>query len=178
MNREKKIIRNLIIVGILSLLFIKISGLYLTPIGAHEASERSIHYGPSQVVHIESFPKGKYVLGKYDKWISCNTVNRTKLFFWRFGNQPVGIENDLTKPIAYTWSSSDEHYKIYGIINDDQISQVELTLDNGTIFTQEEFYEDMFLFAWDTTKEEDSFFDVIRGYDSEHNMIFEELRYR
>ena len=85
MSRNKKIIRNIVVLGILFFVFLKATGLYLIPLSAHENSERSIHYGPSEVVHIEDFDEGKYILCKYDKWISCNTVKRELLFFWRFG---------------------------------------------------------------------------------------------
>ena len=121
------------------------SELYLTPISAHEYSERSIHYGPSEVVHIEDWDGGKYILCKYDKWVSCNTVKRTLLLFWRFGNQPIGFENDKTKAVDYTWGASGQYWKLYGIINDDKIKKVEITLDNGEVLTQTAFYDDLFL---------------------------------
>ena len=80
MSRKKKILRNLIILVILFFIFLKSTGLYLSPISAHKSSERSIHYGPSEIVHIEDFSRGKYILCKYNGWVSCNTVEK-KLFF-------------------------------------------------------------------------------------------------
>ena len=121
MNRKKKVVRNIVILIILSILTFT-RGIYLTPLAAHKASERSIHYGPSKVVHIEDFDGGKYILCKYDKWISCNTINRSLFFFWTFGNQVTGIEVDKDKPLDVTWSNSYGSYKLYGIVNDKNIN--------------------------------------------------------
>lgn len=167
--------RNIIILIILFFLPIIIwPGLYLSPLSAHEHSERSIHYGPSEVVHIEDFDEGKYILGKYDKWVSCNTVNRELFFFWRFGNQPIGFENDKTKAVDYTWGISGQYYKLYGIINDDKVKRIQITLNNGKVFTQTEFYDDLFLFTWKSNNNEE--YKNIKGYDSNNNIVFEDKR--
>lgn len=125
MNRKKKVARNIVILIILSILTFTRS-LYLTPLAAHEASERSMHYGPSEVIHIEDFDGGKYILSKYDKWISCNTAKRTMLFFWTFGDQVTGIEVDKDKPLNFIWNINYVTIKVYGIINDKSINRVEL----------------------------------------------------
>lgn len=174
MSRSKKVVRNIIVLIILFFLFLMGSGLYLSPLSAHEHSERSAHYGPSEVVHVENFDKGKYILGKYDKWVSCNTVNRELFFLWRFGSQVTGFENDKTKAIDYTWDMSRPYYKLYGIINDDKVKKIEITLNNGKIFTQTEFYDDLFLFTWRSDNNEDWNFKNIKGYDSDSNIIFED----
>ncbi len=174
MSRNKKILRNIVILTILFFVFLNISGLYLTPLSAHENSERSIHYGPSEVVHIEDFDKGKYILCKYDKWVSCNTVNRTLLFLWRFGNQVTGFENDKSEPVDYTWSMSSSYCKLYGIINDNKVKKVQITLDNGKVLTQTEFYDDLFLFTWKSNDKNEWGFKNIKGYDSDNNIIFED----
>ena len=168
MNRQKKIMKNLALLVVLFFLFSKIHGIFLTPLAAHEASERSIHYGPSEVVHVEDFNGGKYILGKYDKWVSCNTVNRTLFFFWRIGNQPIGFENDMTNSISFTWGQSYDNIRVYGIINDDKIVKVEITLANGEVLTQTEFYDDLFLFTWKS-----AVFESIKGFDSQGNTIYE-----
>jgi hypothetical protein len=174
MDRQKKVLRNFLIIAILVPLALYRSGSYLTPLSAHEHSERSIHYGPSQVVHIQDYEEGKYILCKYDKWISCNTVNRQWLFFWRFGNQVTGIENDLTKGVNYTWSSSYQYFKAYGIINDDRIKKIEIMLSDGTTLTQTDFYDDMFLLTWTTEKHSDKYMKSIRGYDSNNAVLYED----
>jgi hypothetical protein len=174
MNRLKKAIRNIIVITILFALILMRTGTYLSPLSAHEHSERSIHYGPSKVAHIEDFEKGKYVLGTYDRWVSCNTVNRELFFFWRFGDQPVGFENDKIKAISYTWSSSNPYAKAYGIVNDKRVKKIEIALSNGDILTQTDFYDDLFLITWKSDDSQNTFMKMLRGYDSDNNIIFEE----
>lgn len=170
MSRVKKIVVNSIAIAIMSFITLSLLGLHLTPLAAHRASERSIHYGPSEIVHIEGFSGGKYILGKYDKWISCNTVNRVGLFFWRLGNQVTGIENDTSKPLNYTWGMSDRNYRLYGIINDSAITRIIITLENGETIEETQFYDDMFLIAWDGIQ----YLKTIKAYDSDNNLIFED----
>ena len=145
----------------------------ISPLSAHEHSERSIHYGPSEVVHIEDFDGSKYILSKYDKWVSCNSVNKSLLFFWRFGDQLTGFENDRTKAVDYTWGSSYQNYRTYRIINDNRVKSVQITLNNGQVLTQSDFYEHLFLFTW-TYENDGDWSQSIRGYDSEDNIVFEE----
>ncbi len=173
MNRKKKLIRNIITILILFIIFVKGSGLYFTPLGAHRDSERSAHYGPSEIVHIEDFEKGKYIMCRYDKWFSCNTVNRRLLFFWRFGNQVHGWEKDVTIPLNYSWDRDGSFSKAFGIINDKNIKKVEVVLDNGTTIYQEDFYENMFLITWKSDNITD--FSGIRAYDGEGNIVFEKI---
>lgn len=174
MNRPKKILINIAIILVLFFVFLRSTGLYLTPLTAHKASEKSIHYGPSKIVHIEDFPEGKYILGKYDKWISANTVNKSLFFFWRIGNQVIGIENDLTKAINISYGMTGENYNYYGIINDEEIKKVEILLDNREILTETEFYEDMFIFARSSSNDKFPYVVSVKGYDINNNLIFEE----
>ncbi len=178
MNRQKKILKNIGILLVLCFLLSRMYGFYLTPLAAHESSERSIHYGPSEVVHIEDFDGGKYILGKYDKWVSCNTVHRLLLFFWRFGSQPIGFENDTTKVVTFTWGITyldtfRNHY-VYGIINDSSIQKIEIILPDGRILTQTEFYDDLFLLTWQELRNGYYQGFSLRAYDSESNLVFVE----
>lgn len=175
MSRNKKIIRNIIVLCVLLFVLLKITGLYLSPISVHKSSERSIHFGPSDIIHIEDFDGGKYILCKYDKWVSCNTIKRTLFLFWSFGGQEIGFENDKTKAIDYTWNmSKGDYYKLYGIINDNKIAKVEINLNNGIKFTESKFYEDLFLFTWQADLEDqDWYLKNIKGFDSDNNIIFQ-----
>lgn len=174
MNRRKLIIRNTVIILILFFLFLNRTGLYLTPLSAHEHSERSSHYGPSKIVYVEDFEKGKYFLGKYDKWVSCNTVNKVFLFFWSFGNQSTGFENDTSKVIDYSWGSTDDYHRCNGIKNDENVAKVEITLENGETYSTSEFYEDLFLITWVGSEDQGVYFRNIKAYDINNNIIYEE----
>lgn len=107
--------------------------------------------------------------------VSCNTVDRFLYIFWRAGSQRIGIENDTTKAICYDWSSGHPYFKAYGIINDENIKKIEVTLSNDVVLTQDVFYEEMFLIKWKgEDKSTPAYFTGIRGYDADNNIIFEE----
>lgn len=177
MTRSKKVIRNLAIILGLCFLFVIRTPLYLTPLSAHEHSERGLHYGPSDVVHVEDFNGGKYFLAKYDQWYSCDSIQRTLGIFWRPGSGSLGAENDKTKAVAYDCSASDDNYVFYGIINDDRIKMIELTLEDGRILTQTQFYDNMFLIPWTIDNIKNTYFEKIKGYDASDKVIFESDRY-
>lgn len=169
MSRSKRILRNLVILLGLCFLFVSQTALYLTPLSAYEHSERSLHYGPSTIVHAEDFDGGKYILAKYDKWFSCNSVRRSLGLFWRSGNVSLGAENDKTQAVAFSGSESSEDSVAYGIINDDRVKTIEVTLDDGQILTQTKFYDSMFLIPWTGGK----YLKKLIGYDVADQIIFE-----
>lgn len=174
MSRTKKLIRNLIILAGMIFIYINIIGIYMTPLQAHQNSERSGHYGPSDIKHIENFKKGKYYLCTYDKWVSCNTVKKTLVFFWAIGSQYAGFENEKGKKISWVWDGSEQYCKAYGIINDRQIKRVELLLEDGTVMKQTGFYDNLFLFTWED-KSNKLYPLKISGYDAQNNKIFENV---
>lgn len=174
MNRQNKIIRNIIILILLFFLFLRSTGLYLTPLSAHRASEKSSHYGPSKVVHVEEFYGGKYILAKYDKWYSFHTINRSLFLFWKIGNQSLGIENKKTQTL-YLMNGMDEgDYKFSGTINDENINKIEILLKNGEVLTSVEFYDNMFITTSTTSDTDFSEIKKITGYDVKNNIIYEE----
>lgn len=169
MSRSKRVLRNLLVLLGLCFLFVTQTVLYLTPLSAYEHSERSLHYGPSTIVHVEDYDGGKYILAKYDRWFSCNGVRRTLGLFWKPSNWSLGTENDKTKAVAFSWSASQEDFVVYGIINDERVKTLEVTLDDGQILTQTKFYDSMFLIPWTG----DKYLGKLRGYDAADQVIFE-----
>lgn len=179
MNRQKKIVINIMILIILLFVFLRGTGLYLSPLSANRAYEKSIHYGPSKVVHIEDFNGGKYILAKYDKWISCNTFNRKLLFLWSKDHQTTPIEKHDDDTILFMGGTSGDDYCYYGIINDENINKFEIVLENGEVITQTVFYDDMFLIAGTGGRGRRIFnFVNIIGYDLEDNVVYKRYRDR
>ncbi len=172
MIRSKKLIRNIFIIAVMFFIFFRCSNLYLTPLSAHEHSERSIHYGPSQVIHTENYEKGKYILCKYDKWISCNTVKRSLLLFWSFGTQPVGFKNKEEYALDYTWHVSDQYCQVYGAVNDKRVQKVRITLSNGETKAQTDFYGNLFLFTWESPGDTSIHLTRIQGFDAHDKEIY------
>lgn len=175
MTRLQKIFRNLIILLVLFFIFLWGSGLHLSPLAANRASEKSIHYGPSEIVHVEDFPKGKYIIGKYDKWFSISTINRRMGIFWGFANITPGIEINLDQAINYMYTMSGDYYSYFGVINDESITKIELVLDNGDILTETKFYDQMFIVVGNSPNNKFPYLEAIRGFDSKDNLIFEEI---
>lgn len=174
MNRIKKIIRNILIIVVLSYFIMIQLDLYLTPLSAYENSERRLNYGPSKVVHIDNFWKGKYILGKYDKWISCDTVNKVWFFFWSPGDQNIGFENVKTLAVSHAFRATRQSLIVYGIVNDNRIKKLEITLDSGDILTEKDFYQNLFAITWKVQDSKLVFIKTIKGYDSEGNIVYEE----
>jgi len=172
MNRKKKLLRNILFIVIFAS-FILLTGMfYINPAAAHRGSERSVHYGPSEIVHVEDFPGGKYFLGKYNQWISCNIINRTMGIFWSSGGDVTGSEIKYDNPLFYVSQFSQPNARAFGILHDQSIDKVEVHLTDGTILTQKDFYEDMFLLTWKNEAE----FHKIVAYDHIGSVIFQEER--
>lgn len=174
MNRNRKLIRNLVFVLLLFLLFMNRTGLYITPTAAHESSERNMHYGPSEVVDVEDYDGDKYFLCKYDNWISCNRVERRFWIFWKHGQNPFGRENDLTQMLKYQWGAWENNSVFWGIRNDKSIMKVELLLDDGSKLATTYFYDDMFILTWKMAKNEIYGFTKVSAYNFEGELVFEE----
>ncbi|MCW3488933.1 hypothetical protein [Dethiobacter alkaliphilus] len=177
MNRKKQVLRNLVILFVVILFFMRLFALHLSPLSVLENAERSLHYGPSEVVHVEEHPGGKYILGRYDKWFSFYRIDRVYFFLWRLGGINIGNQIDLSESISYSGGATQSSQEIYGIINDNRIKKVEVLLTDGTVLSQAEFYDSMFLFTLQEPYEDKWKYKDLRAYDSENNLIYEEELY-
>ena len=173
MSRLKKVIRNIIILAVLFLIPIRLYGLYISPVSAHEHSERDMHYGPSEVIQTINIDNEKYLLCKYDKWVSCNIVKRKLHLFWEYENTII-VENNRMKAVNYSWSGSYQDRRLFGIINDDSIIKIEISNNKGKILTQTVFYDDLFLLTWKLNKNGEGNYKNIKGYDADNKILFEE----
>lgn len=100
MTRLKKTIRNLLLIAILLFLFMKLNGLYFSPVKALHTSERDLHYGPSEIVHSFDHGNSRYFLTRYEDFISCSPIDRFLGVFWRYG-AGHGIENKKRDPFLH-----------------------------------------------------------------------------
>jgi hypothetical protein len=71
-------------------------------------------------------------------------------------------------------SQSDYGFRVYGIITDSKIAKIEVYTLDGSILTQSDFHEGLFILSW----EEDAEFRKIMAYDASGAVIFEEERLR
>lgn len=157
MTRLKKTIRNLLITAVLLFLFMQLNGLYFTPVKALHASERDLHYGPSEIVHSFDYDNSRFFLTKYEDFISCTPIDRAMGVFWRYG-AGSGIENHSDRPLFFSYRSKESLWWIYGIRNNPDICcvNIELQNQNGTEknISTDVFYDDMFYVIWEGESED------------------------
>lgn len=180
MSRQKKVLRNgLLIAVVLGILFWG-SNLHLSPVKVFEITERQFHYGPSEIVHMEDFRGGKQILAiDNDTSISCFTLERRYVFFWRLASSggPVAMfEFDPLLPVDHAWSMTGQgDYKFWGIVNDERIERLELEMSDGTRYHQDQFHGGgVFLIQHQGMMESRIFYAFLRGYDHEDQLIYEE----
>lgn len=183
MTRSKKTIRNLLLLIILIPLFMGLNGLYFSPIKALHASERDLHYGPTEIVHSFDYGGMRYFLGRYENYITFSPIKRSLGIFWRYGGG-FGSENRPERPIFYGYRNDGSQLMLYGVLNDENIAWVEIekTGLNGKIAKKkiDEFYENLFYLIWES--EEDDIpqpgsivESKITAYDVEGEIVYETL---
>ena len=180
LNKRQKLLRTLLLLALLALIYLFLTGSqgYLTADQAHDASEMTLNYGPSQVAEVVRAGNVRYYLGRYDRWFSCHPVYWT-LTGWRFGSQSLCDEIDPVKAVNHSWFLSNGQGRIWGVVNDPEIVAVEAELSNSqdTIFLrQNQLYRDnMFLLLYQADSAgEDYILRTIRGYDRDGSLIYTE----
>lgn len=122
-----------------------------SPLKAHEQSERTYHYGPSKIVKTIDMDREKIYLCRYKDWISANTV-RKELIKWYPGDNVGGTPIDYSKQVSFTWSGSTNKEnlftkKIYGYVNDTEITEILLVDENEKNISRYDLDESrMFIF--------------------------------
>lgn len=101
--------------------------------GAYRASEKTYHYGPSQIKRVVSFENEKLYFGKYKDWISATSVQK-KLIKWFPGNGVGGFPINYSDKIIHYWfrdSIENNSFirSVYGYVNDSAIKTVNLQIE-------------------------------------------------
>ncbi len=170
MKRPRRILINIIVLGVLFVLFCYVQNLYLRPLSSHKDIERIMHYGPSKVVHTENYSDGKLMLCKYDKWVTCGIIPRKFLFLWGLSGTYI-FEYDKTKAISYKSDYSNALGVIYGVVNNPNIKKIDVLLADGKVLSTTTFYDNMFLFSWKFSYESQNSPRMVIGYDSNGKVI-------
>ncbi|SES02468.1 hypothetical protein SAMN04487944_11581 [Gracilibacillus ureilyticus] len=195
MNREKmKAVIEWAIAFLLIILVMINSPYYnyyeLSPESAFEKSERTLYYGPSEVVEKVDLNDVQIFLGKYKSWFSATLVNRHAGIFWGPGSGVTGMEIEEDKDISHSWGSTsiNEDFmlmRVYGIVTNPDIYKVELDVAEGYSWDKQVPAEDivtltyplvdhrMFLFYWNEM-EHDYLSIALRGLGSDGEVIYEE----
>ncbi|MBB6452512.1 hypothetical protein HNQ94_000957 [Salirhabdus euzebyi] len=163
---------------------------HLSPLEAHQQSERTFYYGPSEVVEEVEIGDARIYLGTYKNWFSANMVLKHKGIFWAPGSGVGGHEINKSKDLSYSWSGSSIDkdtmlMRFYGIVTNPEIVDVELDLVEATL-NSDSYQKDqintlsfhlknhrMFLFHWNM--QENNYRQVaIRGLDENGEVVYEE----
>jgi hypothetical protein len=191
MHKQKKITIIEWVVAIL-LLFVALKEspylnyYHLSPTAAHEQSERTFYYGPSEIVEEFDLGNVRIYLGKYKDWFSANSVLKHAGIFWQPGSHVGGTEIKQNQDISYSWSGfqiNDELMlmKFYGIVTNPKIVKVELDVVDSYLSRETALKtlsyplekHRMFLFYWN--EQEYSYqWDSIRGIDENGEVVYEE----
>jgi hypothetical protein len=158
---------------------------HLSPTAAHEQSERTHYYGPSEVVEEIDLGEVRIFLGKYKDWFSANSVLKHAGVFWAPGSHVGGTEIKQDQDITYSWSGSRINDELmlmlyYGIVTNPKIVKVELdVVDNhlkGEATVQTLSYplekHRMFLFYWNEL-EFHYHVESLRGMDENGEVVYE-----
>lgn len=169
-----------VIAILLIFLCMKTSGFFygsFSPLKAYQQSERTFHYGPSEIINEIDIEKGKIYLCRYKEWFSANTVIK-KTLKWYIGDGEVGRKIEKADKINYSWSGARIHdyflMKVYGYVSEESIDKVLLDVElDGLAKTLEYKLEDdrMFIFYWN----EDVYdykLKELRGVDKSGKVIY------
>ncbi|UOQ86912.1 hypothetical protein [Gracilibacillus salinarum] len=162
----------------------------LSPEAAFEKSERTIYYGPSQVLEKVDLEDVQIFLSTYKNWFSATLINKHAGIFWGPGSGAGGEEIKEDQDINYSWGGTliNEDYRLmqyYGIVTNPEISRVELDVsiadsrgkgvpgeDIETLTYQLKDHR-MFLFHWNDM-EDDYKARTLRGLNNDGEVIYED----
>jgi len=170
-----------IILVVICVYFYVLRDTSFTPLQAFKSSERTINYGPSQIIKELDKEGTKVYLAKYKNWISSQVIER-KLLTWRVtGGNITGIPINYNEKITHSWSGSTETdnkslWNLYGYVNDNSITKVTLQIKKQEKTESLEYQLDksnMFIFSWFDYKGEKSNFTKITGMDKNNNVVYE-----
>lgn len=148
-------------------------------IGAYRASEKAMHYGPSEIKKEINVKGGKVFLGKYKDWISAAPIQK-KIIKWYPGSGGEGCPIKYSDKISHfmecgtVWDGLWE-YTVYGYVNDSNIKVVNLEVkENGknTTIKYKITSDKMFIFCLEDNSHKDKLISL-KGLDKNGKVIYE-----
>lgn len=147
---------------------------------AHEQSEKTFHYGPSQIIKTINLDGGKIYLCRYKDWYSADTV-RKGIIKWYPENGPGGYPIDYTKKVSYSWSTATiknniSVMKVFGYVNDSGISKMVLEINSNNTVRRLQYSLDksrMFIFYWEESRYINNTINI-KGMDDYGKIIYED----
>lgn len=148
-----------------------------SPIGAHESSERTYRYGPSDIIKTIELDNVKIYLCKYKNWYSTSIVQKEK-FKWYTRGIDVSKPIDTSLPINYTWDYTNVNHslgvnKVFGYVANPDITAVLVESENHEHVLKYELDNSrMFIFTWNGENELYRFKNI-KGFDAVGNVVYE-----
>lgn len=152
-----------------------------TPLQAFKNSERTMNYGPSEIIKELDKDKVKIYLAKYKNWFSAQAFEKN-LITWRFaGGSVAGTTINFNEKITYSYSGASVKnnkflWNLYGYVNDINITKVSLEVKRGDKTESIDYQLDksnMFIFSWFNNNGEESTFTKIIGMDKDNKVVYE-----
>ncbi|KMK75855.1 hypothetical protein [Alkalihalobacillus pseudalcaliphilus] len=147
---------------------------YLSPENTLRYSEKSMHYGPSDIIDERKVNSSIIYLSTYKDWFSASHVERKWGIFWQHRNGG-GIKKNSEEAITHIFGSSfkGEPAISYmgGYVSDPEIDVIEVELDHETL--QEPVNDQqLFLVVWKGGRS----YEVLRSYrglNEEGDVLYE-----
>jgi hypothetical protein len=170
-----------IFLAIVCLNFYVFSYMKFSPEKAFRSSERTINYGPSQIVKELDKDGIRIYLARYKDWISAQAIERKLITFSHAGGNVTGIPIKYDEKVTYTWSGSSVKknkflWMVYGYVNDAAIHKITLNIKRGDKIESMEYLLDenrMFVFTWLDDNSNQGFIYKVTGTDKENNILYE-----
>lgn len=147
----------------------------LTPLKAHKSSEKSYHYGPSEIVKEIHYENTKVYLCKYKNWFSLDGVYKKNIKWYPF---ILGIEEiNNNESITYNFSNNKinniELNFLYGIVNDFDIKKLILEVSISNELKKLEYYIDNNMFIFNLGDYVDKIsLHTIKGFDEQNQLVY------
>lgn len=169
-----------IFLAALCVYFYVLSYRSFTPLQAFRNSERTMNYGPSEIIKEVDMDDVKIYLARYKNWFSCQPVKKNLITWATEGGCVTGVPINSNEKINYYWfGSSIKSNKflnsLFGYVNDPSIAAVTVEAERGGKVESFHYKLDnskMFIFYWFDTDGK-LFYRKITGTDKMNNIIYE-----
>lgn len=180
-NIYKETLKWIIMIGLIYLVinYSILSYGSFTALGAHEKSERTSHYGPSEIIEEIDLKGTKIYLCKYEDFISADYVHRGFIKWNSKGNYILKI--DKSEKITYCNGSpsikNTSVDSIFGYVSDPNIKQIALIVKENEKTIDLECTVDensMFILYWDRAVRNHDYEQLtLIGYDENGKILYQ-----
>lgn len=179
MNKKKKLtLQIVVLILILLSLFLQYQ-LFFSWESAYRHLETYEHFGPASEIHTLNDSGDRYILAKYDRWISIFYIYEQYGFFYRPGFMTDSLEIDKEADISLQTSVvhfNEREYLVYAYAKD-PITTLEVVRGDGSTITLEPLTDHIHIgyWLWESVEVNPELeITIVRGYDQEGELVYEE----